>query len=40
VVGVAISALILGAPGDVIAIVLGLLAFGLLLALLDGIGRI
>jgi hypothetical protein len=34
------SALILGLPGDVIAVVLGVLMFGLLFLLLEGIDRI
>jgi hypothetical protein len=34
------TALILGLPGDVIAVILGLVMFGLLLALLEGIDRI
>ncbi len=36
----AITALIAGIPGDVLAIVLGVLAFGLLFVLLEGIDRI
>lgn len=39
-VGVPVSALILGVPGDAIAVVLGLLMFGLLFLLLEGIDRI
>jgi hypothetical protein len=37
---VPVSALILGLPGDVIAIVLGIVMFGLLFLLLEGIDRI
>jgi hypothetical protein len=40
VMGVTIFALILGAPGDLVAVVLGLLAFALLLVLLEGIDRV
>jgi hypothetical protein len=36
----AVIASIAGIPGDVVAVVLALLAFGLLLALLEGIDRI
>jgi hypothetical protein len=37
---VPVNALILGLPGDVIAVVLGVLMFGLLFLLLEGIDRI
>jgi hypothetical protein len=37
---VAITALIAGIPGDALAVVLGLIAFGVLLLLLEGIDRI
>jgi hypothetical protein len=37
---VEISALILGIPGDALAVVLGLVMFALLFALLEGIDRI
>jgi hypothetical protein len=37
---VPVSALILGLPGDVIAVVLGVVMFALLFLLLEGIDRI